>query len=159
MTTPRKTRPTPETAAALADALGSNLGDSNEVPDEFRADAAETAAAIAVTQPKAKAAPKANLPPELAVKTQERLWIVLEDNDDIPPGGQFIGVDGATFKLSPGIEAWVPIGLCDVLDAAVKSVPIQDEITRQITGWKNRLRFPYRIVRNKRPPQGWVQPK
>lgn len=167
MTTPRKQRPTPETAAALADALGSNLGESNEVPEEFRPASAAQEQAQEQEQEQEQSPVKATkaaklkkeVPPEHAVKAQDRLWIVLEDNDDIPPGGQFIGVDGAAFMLKPNIEAWVPVGLCDVLDAAVKSVPIQDDVTRQITGWKNRLRFPYRIVRNKKAPAGWTQPK
>lgn len=154
MTTPRKTRVAPEAAAAVAEALGSNLGE--DVPSEFRTDELDPETPIVTTARHVK--PKKDLPPEFAVKTQERVWILLEDNDDIPPGGQFIGVDGAAFKLLPGVEAWVPIGLTEVLDAAVKSVPIQDEITRQITGWKNRLRFPYRLVRNKPAPKGWVQP-
>lgn len=142
MTTPRKNK---EALSQAGDVLGSNLGD--EVPDEFREPA--------VVARK----PKKDLPPELAVKLQERIWIVLEDNDDIPPGGQFIGVDGAAFNLVPNEEAWVPVGICNVLDAAVKSIPVQDDLTRQIVGWKNRLRFPYRIVRDKPAPKGWVQPK
>jgi hypothetical protein len=154
MTTPRKNRPSPE-ATAVSDVLGSNLGE--DVPSEFRSEELPPDTPVVTTAKHVKQ--KKDVPPEFAVKTQDRLWIVLEDNDDIPPGGQFIGVDGAAFKLIPGIEAWVPVGLTEVLDAAVKSVPVQDEVTRQITGWKDRLRFPYRIVRNKPAPAGWVKPK
>ncbi len=154
MTAPRKGRNT-EALSAAASSLGSNLGD--EVPREFLPEELADDTLVLTTAKNLK--PKKEVPPEQAVKTQPRLWIVLEDNDDIPPGGQFIGVDGAAFNLLPNEEAWVPVGITSVLDAAIKSVPVQDNITKQIVGWKNRLRFPYRIIRDKQPPKGWVQPK
>jgi hypothetical protein len=33
-----------------------------------------------------------------------------------------------------------------VLDHAIKSVPVQDAVSKRIVGWKNRKRFPYSIV-------------
>jgi hypothetical protein len=164
-TTPRKKSPAASAAdasAALSGAgdaelgsnLGENLGDDPLVPDEFRIEINDEEG-----QPQPPEQARADLPPEHAVRFHERIWIVLEDNDDIPPGGQFIGVDGAAFSLKPGIEAWVPVGICDVLDQAVKSIPVVDENTRQIIGYKDRLRFPYRIVRNKPAPAGWKQPR
>jgi hypothetical protein len=80
------------------------------------------------------------------VDAKDRIWIVLDDNDEIPPGGQFIGINGVAYMLLPGIEAFVPRAICDVLDHAIKSVPVQDAVSRRIIGWKNRKRFPYSIV-------------
>lgn len=83
------------------------------------------------------------------VAASGRVWIVLDDNDEIPPGGQFIGINGVGYKLMAGIEAFVPKAICEVLDQAVKSIPVQDPITHQVIGWKSRKRFPYTII-NKR---------
>lgn len=83
------------------------------------------------------------------VADADRVWIVLDDNDEIPPGGQFIGVNGVGYQLLAGIEAFVPRAVCEVLDHAIKSVPIQDNNTKRIIGWRPRKRFPYTIV-NKR---------
>jgi hypothetical protein len=72
--------------------------------------------------------------------------IVLEENDNIPPTGQFISVQGRTFILRPGEEADVPMAVVSVLDNAVQDVPTIDPGTKQVTGYRKRHRFPYRIV-------------
>jgi hypothetical protein len=48
--------------------------------------------------------------------------------------------------LRPGEEADVPVELLATLNDAVMSVPTQDPGTFQVLGYKDRLRFPYRIV-------------
>lgn len=86
--------------------------------------------------------------PQAAPKPMPRIRIMLEDNDNIPPGGQFIGVDGYGYMLQPNVEAEVPINVLDVLDHAIMSVPITDE-NRNVIGYRDRLRFPYRVIRNR----------
>jgi len=49
---------------------------------------------------------------------------MLEESDDIPPTGQFIGVNGRGYILKAGEPAEAPVELLAVLDAAVISVPI-----------------------------------
>jgi hypothetical protein len=71
--------------------------------------------------------------------------IVLADNAEIPPSGQFIGVNGRSYVLRSGEEADVPVEILGVLDSAVTSVPVLDE-NEQIVGFRDRPRFPYRIV-------------
>lgn len=83
-------------------------------------------------------------------KPQPRVRIMLEDNDAIGPGGQFIQVDGMPYQLQPNMEVDVPVSLLDVLDHAIQSVPVTDE-NRNITGYRDRLRFPYRVIRNREP--------
>lgn len=78
---------------------------------------------------------------------ERRVRIVLEDNDAIPPGGQFASVDGRPFLLQSGVEMDAPISLLDVLDHAITSVPVCDE-NRNVIGYRDRLRFPYRVVRH-----------
>jgi hypothetical protein len=82
------------------------------------------------------------LPP----KGEKRVTIVLEENDNIPPTGQFISLNGRTWMLRPGEPAEVPVGLVNVLDDAVMDVPQVDPVTRQIVGYRKKLRFPYRLV-------------
>lgn len=131
--------------------------------------------------------------------TKERLTrIVLEDSDEIPPGGQFFSLMGerpapgikeraealarklraeaglkgaptesemvdATFMLEkqgvstripynrswlaqPGVEFEAPQELLELLDKAILSVPIVDRNTKQVIGYRDRKRFPYRVV-------------
>lgn len=77
---------------------------------------------------------------------KKRIWIVLEDNDDIPPTGQFFGHNGVGFMLRPGLPVEVPSEIVDILNNAEYLAPQVDPQTRQIIGYRPRLRFPYRIV-------------
>lgn len=79
---------------------------------------------------------------------ERRVWIVLEDNDEIPPGGQFLQVDGRPYQLRAGEPAHVPVSLVDVLDHAIKSVPVCDD-NRNVIGYRDRLRLPYRVLRDR----------
>lgn len=76
---------------------------------------------------------------------EEKIRIVIEDNDQIPPGGQFVQVNGRSFLIQANYEVEVPREVCDVLDHAVMSVPITDAMNTVI-GYRDRLRFPYRVV-------------
>jgi hypothetical protein len=85
--------------------------------------------------------------PQIKAKT----WrILLEENSDIPPTGLFLGHNGNTYMLRPGEWADVPYPLVEILDNAVTQVPVVDPQTKQVTGWRSRLRFPYRTA----PGQG-----
>src|ERR1035437_7697278 len=92
-----------------------------------------------------------NLSPETDKKVPpvgmpETVRIVLEENDNIPSNGLYLGHNGSGYLLRPGMEANVPVGLIDILDHAVESRPVIDPITRQPTGWRDRMRYPYRRV-------------
>lgn len=90
-----------------------------------------------------KAVPKLNMPSNKGVKT---LRILLEENADIPPSGQFIGHNGNSYLLKPGVWVDVPLPLIEVLNNAVAQVPERDPQTQQITGWREKLRYPYRVA-------------
>lgn len=75
-----------------------------------------------------------------------RVRIILEDNDQIPPTGQFFGADGVGYMLKPNMAADVPASIISILDSCVMSTPIVDPDTLQVTGYRDRLRFPYRVV-------------
>lgn len=76
----------------------------------------------------------------------KRVRIVLEDNAEIPPSGQFLGINGVGYLLRPNEEADVPIELLAILDDARVSLPVKDPATLRVIGYRERARFPYRIV-------------
>jgi len=39
------------------------------------------------------------------------------------------------------------MGLVEILDNAVEDRPVQDPLTKRIIGYRKRLRYPYRVVR------------
>jgi hypothetical protein len=77
---------------------------------------------------------------------EKMLTIALEENDNIPPTGQFFSLNGRTWMLRPGEPAEVPMGLVNILNDAVMEVPNVDPVTRQIVGYRKKLRFPFRLV-------------
>ena len=96
-----------------------------------------------VTVPKARAAAK---PKEDA---EERVTIILQDNSQIPPSGQFIGVNGKGYLIQAGVEVSVPVSVLEVLDNAIESHPVVDR-NDTVLSYRNRLRFPYSIVNIRR---------
>ena len=76
---------------------------------------------------------------------KERIEIQLEENEEIPPGGQFIGVQGEGYLLKPGVPAKVTRGILEILDNMIMSIPVKDD-QQSVTGYRDRLRFPYRIL-------------
>lgn len=84
-----------------------------------------------------------------AAITEPRVRIILEENDNIPPTGQFFGADGKGFMVKPGLPVDVPMSIINILNTSIMATPIIDPDTRQITGFRNRLRFPYRVI----PPE------
>jgi hypothetical protein len=75
----------------------------------------------------------------------EKVYITLEDNEAIPPTGQFFGINGRTYVLKPGIPAAVPREILNILNDAQMDVPQMDPSTQQVIGYRKRLRFPYRM--------------
>jgi len=99
----------------------------------------ENTAAEVVEEPPA---PKPK--PKRAAKPKDRVRIQLEESDDIPPTGLFLGLNGKGHLLRPGEPVDVPIGIVEILDNAVMSVPQVDPQTKQVIGYRDRLRYPYR---------------
>jgi hypothetical protein len=89
-------------------------------------------------------AAKTIVPPQSL--TDGKVVIQIEDNENIPPGGQFVGVNGYGYLIKTGMEIPVPVGVCDVLDNAVEIVAVKNPDTLQIVSYRTRKRFPYRII-------------
>jgi len=92
-----------------------------------------------------KAAPAQVVPPSPSHPGGRMVEITLEENENIPPTGQFFGINGRTYILKPGVPAKVPLEIIHVLNDATMSVPEVDPYTNQVMGYRNRLRFPYRV--------------
>lgn len=78
-------------------------------------------------------------------KKEDRVWIRMANSPEIPPTGQFIGVNGYGYLLKPNQKAHVPKAVLEVLDNAVQAAPIVGE-NGQIEGYQEVLRFPYSVL-------------
>lgn len=76
----------------------------------------------------------------------ERVWIMLEESDEIPPTGLFIGHNGVGYLLRAGEPCPVPAHVLGVLDDAIAEFPITNPGTGQVTGYRKRRRYNYRRV-------------
>ena len=119
--------------------FGTNLviedEDDNEEAGSLAAGAEEQEAVTRKTRkPKTVSAPK-------LVK------VVLQDSPEIPPTGLFIGHNGTGYILKAGVPAMVPEFLLEILDNAVMSVPVMDPDSLQVVDYRNRLRYPYQVMR------------
>jgi hypothetical protein len=83
---------------------------------------------------------------DVRVYNEARVRIILEDQDGIPPTGQFFGIDGIGYMIRPGVPAEVPVGIVDILNHAVMSTPVLDPVSKQVLRFKDQLRFPYRVL-------------
>lgn len=166
MDTPEQTQAPAATAAVLGDNL-TPPGAASTIEQQLAALQQQVAALLAIQQgnmqlmagvmsgvaPAAKPTDTqlqaaASAEPLPVAKPMPRVRIMLEDNDNIPPGGQFISIDGVPYLLQPNMEADVPVNVLDVLDHAIMSVPVTDE-NRNVIGYRDRLRFPYRVIRDR----------
>lgn len=134
------------TKKKIDEELGSNVDDPDLKPTQapglnpVEDDQAKAAAA-------AEAAEKKRTPPKPKTPaTPKRVKIILEENDDIPPTGLYVGLNGRGYLIVPGEEVDVPAGVVDILDHAITSMPQMDSRTRQIVGYRDRMRYPYRRV-------------
>lgn len=76
----------------------------------------------------------------------ETVKIILEESDNIPPTGLYLGFNGRGYLIRPGAEVNIPLGVKEILDHAVMSVPQVDPNTQRVSGYRERLRYPYRRV-------------
>jgi hypothetical protein len=72
--------------------------------------------------------------------------IRLEENDNIPPTGLFLSVNGRSFLIPTGVDVNVPEVVVNVLKDAIISVPTVDPQTRQVIGYRDRMRYPFTQV-------------
>lgn len=146
------TEPTENTAAADATQASADTAQPETTQTEVPLTPAQKAAATRAAKAAAKAAetpdPAAT---ETTVETAapakaKRVKIILEENDAIPPTGQFFGVNGTGYQIQPGKEVEIPEFLLGVIDNAVTTKPVVNE-DGQVVGYRDVPRFPYRIVK------------
>jgi hypothetical protein len=96
---------------------------------------------------KAKRAPakEATVSEVITAEQSKRRKIILEENDNIPPTGLFIGINGRSFVIRAGEEVLVPLEVIAVLDDAVEDVPRVDG-NSNVVDYRRKMRFPYRVI-------------
>jgi hypothetical protein len=75
----------------------------------------------------------------------KRRKILLEDNEHIPPTGQFFSVNGRAYILEAGKPVDVPEEIVSVLNDAVQTFAITNS-AGEVIGYRDRLRFPFRSL-------------
>ena len=150
--TPQKSELDPGSNPGLDDGDDENMNLVPPVPIseeaiQKRIDAA-VEAAVAETLKKAIELAEAQhqaIEQSIAAPVTKKVTIILEESDDIPPTGLFIGVNGRSYMLRPGEEVTIPEEVVHALNDAVMSTPKTD-LQGNVVDYRNRLRFPYRII-------------
>lgn len=75
----------------------------------------------------------------------QRQWIVVEENAEIPLTGLSLGHNGDVIMLMPGEPVHLQNKYIEILDHAIISVPQIDSANR-VVGHRQKHRFPYRKV-------------
>lgn len=103
--------------------------------------------------PPAEAPAKKGTAKKAAEGMPKKAWIILEENDDIPPTGLFVGHNGNPYLIRTGEPVEVPEFLLGILDAAITTVSITDPTTRRVVGHRDRMRYSYRRVAAPEPAE------
>lgn len=124
---------------AAMDDLGDNLG-----PEEPKS---RSKKAVAIAAPKRKSKKAV----AVAAPKNNRICIMLDDNEDIPPTGHPVSVNGKMYILKTNEKMWVPPEVIEVLENAVTSVPVFGQ-GQKVLGYRDRPRLPFRVFPNEVRP-------
>lgn len=90
-------------------------------------------------------------------ETLEDLESMVQKGEMTRAAAQIAATERVQFEayLRPGEEASVPVELLSILNDALTDTPVIDPITSQVLGYKQKLRYPYRLVtKSDRPRLG-----
>lgn len=85
-------------------------------------------------------------PKPTTVTATDYIKILVEENENIPPTGMFVGLNGRGYLIKPGVTVPVPPGVLEILNNAVEKMAVIDPQTRQVIGYRDRMRYPYRVI-------------
>lgn len=72
--------------------------------------------------------------------------VILEENDNIPPTGLFVGVNGQGFLIKPGEAVDLPVSVLEVLDNSITSTPVRSQ-DGEVLGYRDKTQYPYRYAK------------
>lgn len=84
--------------------------------------------------------------PTTVVTTQKYVKIQIEENENVPPTGMFISLNGRAYLVKPGVPVDVPPGVIEILNNAVEKMSVMNPETRQVVGYRDKMRYPYRVI-------------
>lgn len=90
--------------------------------------------------------PEATNKAKITPAAKKTIRIVLEENDNIPPTGLFVGENGRGYMIRAGEEVDVPPGVVEILQNAQQDMAVIDPQTLQVVGYRKKMLYPYRIV-------------
>lgn len=79
-------------------------------------------------------------------KPEDSSWIILDDQEDIPPSGLPLSHNGNAIMIKTGVPVLVPNKYLGILDDAIISRPVLDPVTKQAVEWRSAPKYPYRRV-------------
>jgi hypothetical protein len=85
---------------------------------------------------------------EIENKKQGWKRIILDENDAIPPTGQFFGDNGVGYILRPGEEALVPPGIVEILENATTAAPVLDPSTLEVVSYRQKRMYPFTVLKD-----------
>ena len=95
-----------------------------------------------------RVAPRKAAAPAPTTVITKRNWvkIQIEENENVAPSGMFVSLNGVAYLIKPGVPVDVPPGVLEVLNNAVEKMAVIDPQTRQVIGYRDRMRYPYRVI-------------
>lgn len=122
--------------------------ETTNVPETAEQPQAAAAPKSTARKPRGEAKPKAPkgdaIPHKSSDPNEKLMCITLHDSPEIPPGGQFVGVNGKQFWLQPGRPLVVPRYVVEALRNAVRGEPNINE-KMQVVGVKNVPRLAFTV--------------
>ncbi len=80
------------------------------------------------------------------VGLKKTIAIVCDESPDMPPTGYTVGLNGTCYIIRPGAVVNVPEGVLEVIRHAIQSVPIVDNLSQRVVGYRDRPRIPWRYA-------------
>lgn len=72
---------------------------------------------------------------------EKEVEVTLHATDEVPPGGQYVSVNGVGINIPVGRRCKIKQKYLNVLRDANTRIPVMDDNTMQVVGYRERMRF------------------